>query len=236
MHTDVSAQLFQHLLDLADPERAKINAGFSKTGNGEYAEGDKFLGLRVPQLREIVRGQPIVALEDILPLLHNAFHEARLLALLLMVKLYKKADDKTKQQVFDCYLANTCHINNWDLVDSSCYYIVGPHLWNKDSGLLFELSQSDNMWERRIAVVITYYFIKKGHFATTFQLVRNLLTEPQHIVQKAMGWMLKEISKQNPEQVIAFLQQQKRVLPRLVCRIALEKFSPEQRKLFLQNA
>ena len=233
MHTEVSQALLQQLVQLADPERAKVNAGFAKTGKGEYAQGDKYLGLRVPQLRDIVKIHPKVTLPDILPLLHDEYHEVRLLALLLMVKTYRKASPADKQAIIDAYLSNTRYVNNWDLVDTSCYNLLGPHLWQGDREVLFALCRSDCVWERRISVVTTYYFIKKGDFETTFQLVRLMLNEKQEIVQKAMGWMVKEISKQDSNRAVSFLREYYQAIPRVALRIALEKLPAELRQAFL---
>lgn len=233
MHTDVSQALLQQVKHLADPERAKVNAGFSKTGEGEYAQGDKYLGLRVPQLRNIVKTHPAVTLQDILPLLHDEYHEVRLLALLLMVKTYKKALSEEKEKIIQAYLSNTSYINNWDLVDTSCYNLLGPHLWPKGKEVLLQLSQSNCLWERRIAVVTTYHFIKKGDYQTTYQLVELMLNEKEEIVQKAMGWMVKEISKHDKNSAVSFLIEHYREMPRVALRIAIEKLPAEERQAFL---
>lgn len=233
MPSQFTAQLLEKVKALACPEKAKGNARFSKTGEGEYAQGDVYIGVSVPQLRGLVKKHPPAELSDILDLLKNTYHEVRLLALLLMVKTYKKSPSGAKEEIFQAYLAHTVYINNWDLVDASCYHIVGPHLYGKDTQILFKLSQSSSIWERRIAIVSTYFCIRKEEFDTTFSLVELMLKEKQDIVQKAMGWMVKEISKRDVQAATAFLDSHGASLPRTSLRIAIEKLPEKVRKHYL---
>lgn len=227
--------LLKDIMTFACEERAVSNARFAKTGEGEYAHDDVYIGVTVPQIRQLVKQHPPVEIKDIEQLLNNEFHEVRLFALLLMVKAYKKAGKELKNVIFQSYLNNTAFINNWDLVDSSCYHIVGPHVFKKDNQTLMALCRSKNMWERRISVVSTYFHIKNDDYHTTFLLVENMLGEQQDIILKAMGWMVKEISKREPELAMAFLDQHYLKIPRVCLRTAIEKLPADTRKAYLKG-
>ena len=210
---------------------------------GEYGYGDKFLGVMVPQTRAIVKDVwQYVTLDEIETLLHSPYHEARLTALLLLVKIYEEqkvgtqhavSANNKKQQIFEIYTTNTDYINNWDLVDLSAPNIVGQHLFKKDCSLLYEFAQSNHLWKQRIAVVATLYFIRKGEFSHTYALAKLFMNTQQDLMQKAVGWMLREAGKRDVSQLRTFLNEYKCVMPRTMLRYAIEKFSAEERLKFL---
>ena len=183
------------LAEVADPVRAKNSRWFFKSGPGEYGEGDRFLGLRVPQLRRMARAYRTLERRSLLELLGSAWHEERLLALLILVEQYRRATSAEREAIYQMYLSNTRHVDNWDLVDSSAEHIVGAHLDPHDLGTLERLARSTSLWERRIAVMATFRWIKQGTFEPTLLLARLLLHDPEDLIHKAAGWMLREIGK-----------------------------------------
>ena len=218
---------------MATPEKKKVQLRFFKTGEGEYGYGDEFLGVMVPQVRAIVKeAWQDITLEEIETLLHSPYHEARLTALLLLVKIYeaKEASNDIKGKVFEIYTSNADYINNWDLVDLSAPNIVGQHLFNKDCSLLYEFAQSDHLWKQRIAVVATLYFIRKGEFSHTYSLAKLFMDTKHDLMKKAVGWMLREAGKRDVSQLRTFLNEYKTVMPRTMLRYAIEKFSASERK------
>lgn len=219
---------------LTNPEKAKILSGFFKTGKGQYGEGDIFLGLTVPQNREVTKKYSNAPFEDIAQLLRSPYHEFRLSALIALVTKYKKSkNDNDKKAIVDFYLANTEYINNWDLVDLSCEYIVGDYLLNRNHDILFRLSKSDNMWEQRIAIISTLTFIRNGKFETTMKLCVSYLTHKHDLIHKASGWMLREIGKRDTATLLSFLDEHAALMPRTALRYAIEKLSPELRSKYL---
>ena len=229
---------------VASDEKRAVQLRFFKTGKGEYGYGDVFLGVMVPQVRSIVKEcWQNITLEEIETLLHSPYHEARLTALLLLVKIYEEqrvgtqhavsANNKIQQQIFDIYTSNTDYINNWDLVDLSAPNIVGHHLFDKDCSLLYEFAQSNHLWKQRIAVVATLYFIRKGEFTHTYALAKLFMDTKHDLMQKSVGWMLREAGKRDVTQLRNFLNEYKNVMPRTMLRYAIEKFSVEERKGFL---
>lgn len=228
---------------VASEEKRKVQLRFFKTGVGEYGYGDEFLGVMVPQVRAIVKeAWKDITLEEIETLLHSPYHEARLTALLLLVKIYEecnrrpsacKADCQNK--IFDIYTSNTDYINNWDLVDLSAPNIVGHHLFDKDCSLLYEFAQSNHLWKQRIAVVATLYFIHKGEFTHTYALAKLFMDTKHDLMQKSVGWMLREAGKRNTEQLRSFLNEYKAIMPRTMLRYAIEKFSAEERRGFMKR-
>ena len=223
---------------VASEEKRKVQLRFFKTGVGEYGYGDEFLGVMVPQVRAIVKeAWKDISLEEIETLLHSPYHEARLTALLLLVKIYeaKEASNDIKEKIFDIYTSNTDYINNWDLVDLSAPNIVGHHLFDKDCSLLYEFAQSNHLWKQRIAVVATLYFIRKGEFSHTYSLAKLFMDSKHDLMQKSVGWMLREAGKRNTEQLRSFLNEFKAVMPRTMLRYAIEKFSAEERRGFMKR-
>ncbi|MCH5327495.1 MAG: DNA alkylation repair protein [Coprobacter sp.] len=229
-------QLKEHLFSLADAEKAKILSGFFKTGPGEYGEGDVFIGVSVPMIRSLVKQyKNEILLSDAELLLGDAVHECRLLGLLLMVALFDKADAAGKKEIFESYLSHTQAINNWDLVDLTAYRIVGTYLMDKERSLLYSLSESRNLWEQRISIVSTWIYIRKGEFGDTLRLADILLQHKHDLIQKAVGWMLREIGKRDKKVLIDFLEPRYRNMPRTMLRYAIEKFSPEERAYFMKK-
>ena len=229
-------QLKEHLFSLADAEKAKILSGFFKTGPGEYGEGDVFIGVSVPMIRSLVKQyKNEILLPDAEMLLGDAVHECRLLGLLLMVALFAKADAAGKKEIFESYLSHTSSINNWDLVDLTAYQIVGTYLMDKDRSLLYTLSESRNLWEQRMSIVSTWIYIRKGQFGDTLRLADILLRHNHDLIQKAVGWMLREIGKRDKKVLIDFLEPRYRNMPRTMLRYAIEKFSPEERAYFMKK-
>lgn len=206
---------------------------FFKTGPGEYGEGDRFLGVTVPTLRALAREHQDLPLKQITILLKSPWHEERVLALLILVRQYARGTLDQRQRIYRAYLAHTRHINNWDLVDCSAEHIVGAHLSNGGSATLVTLARSDNLWRRRIAVMATYYDIKRGAFRETLKLARLLLDDEHDLIHKAMGWMLREVGKRDRDALEAFLKRHADRMPRTMLRYAIERFSPAGRRAWL---
>ncbi|MGV0921016.1 DNA alkylation repair protein [Empedobacter falsenii] len=222
-------QLKSTLQDLADEGKAKIMMRFFKTGKGEYGEGDIFLGISVPNQRLIAKEfYQQVSLNDIKNLLSSDIHEYRLTALLMLVLKYEKSKDElVRKEIIDFYLAQTSQINNWDLVDTSCYKILGHYCFHqKREELLFELADSEDLWEKRIAIVSTMYFIKQKSFSIVPEIVLKNLNHSHDLMHKANGWMLREMGKMNEEKLIEFLDGYTLQMPRTTLRYALEKIDP----------
>ncbi len=228
-------QLQQDLRKEADPAKKKVLQKFFKTGPGEYGEGDVFLGLTVPKIRKVVQQYKQLALSDIETLLNSEIHEERLCALLILVHKYQKGTPEEKEAVYDFYLKNAKKVNNWDLVDSSAEKIMGPHLLNKDKDILYKLVKSDNLWERRIAIMTTFHFIKNNKFEDTLKLSEMLITDPHDLIHKAVGWMLREVGKRDQELEETFLKKHYKAMPRTMLRYAIEKFDEKKRKFYMQK-
>ena len=223
------------LAHLGDANRAAATQRFFKTGKGEYGEGDVFRGIAVPVLRTLAAKYKSTNLTDAEELLHSTFHEDRLLALLILGKMFASADAPLRSEIYKCYLRNTRFINNWDLVDSSAGYIVGRFLADKDKTLLSTLAHSDVLWERRIAILSTSYFIGNGHFEETFRISDILLTDREDLIHKAVGWMLREVGKRDLEAEEAFLQERYARMPRTMLRYAIERFPETRRQAYLKG-
>lgn len=221
------------LLALANPNKAEFLAGFFKTGKSQYAEGDRFLGITVPAIRQIARQFRQLGLTDCERLLQSAYNDERLLALLILVEQYQKGDVGIKNRVYQVYLTNRRRVNNWNLVDSSAPYIVGAHLLQQDRSLLYQLAQSPSLWERRIAVLATFAFIRAGDFADTLKLTEQLLGDEHDLMHKACGWMLREVGKRNQSVLEGFLRQHHAIMPRTMLRYAIERFAPAKRTGYL---
>ena len=223
------------LLQLANEQIAEHSQRFFKTGKGEYGEGDIFLGIRVPLLRKLVKKYRGISITEVRKLLHSKFHEERLLAVLMLVQLFKSGDESVQKQVYDLYLENTEFINNWDIVDISASNIVGAHLYEKDKAPLYDLVQSKNLWERRIAIIATFYFIRQNEFDDTLKLAKILLNDKEDLIHKAVGWMLREVGKREIEFEEEFLQEHYKIMPRTMLRYAIEKFPETSRKMYLRG-
>ena len=223
------------LLQLANEQIAEHSQRFFKTGKGEYGEGDIFLGIRVPLLRRLVKKYGGISIAEVRKLLHSKFHEERLLAVLMLVQLFKSGDESVQKQVYDLYLENTEYINNWDIVDISASNIVGAHLYEKDKAPLYDLVQSKNLWERRISIISTFYFIRQNEFDDTLKLAKILLNDKEDLIHKAVGWMLREVGKREIEFEEEFLQEHYKIMPRTMLRYAIEKFPETSRKMYLRG-
>ncbi len=224
-----------HLRKYASPERARVLQRFFKTGPGQYGEGDRFLGIRVPELREISRLYLNLGQRDTLSLLKSPLHEERLLALLILVLQYRRATPEKREKIYSLYLKHTRYINNWDLVDTSAEHIVGAHLWERDRAPLYTLSGSPSLWERRISILSTFHFIKRTDFTDTMKIVRVLLRDPEVLIHKAAGWMLREVGKRDADVEEAFLREHYREMPRTMLRYAIERFPERKRQAFLKG-
>ena len=224
-----------YMQELSNPKIAEHSLRFFKTGPGEYGEGDIFLGIRVPVTRKVARKFRELPLEQVLKLLKSKFHEERLLALFILVALFKKGNDKEKKNIYDAYLDNTDTINNWDLVDSSAHQIVGGYLFERNRKRLYQLAKSKSLWERRISMIATYTFIKKDDFEDTLRLSEILLTDEEDLMHKAVGWMLREVGKKDIEVEERFLRKHYKKMPRTMLRYAIEKFEEEKRQGYLKG-
>jgi len=226
----------RHLRSFADVEYAKFMAKYFKAESGDLAEGDVFLGIRMPQIRKVSKRCCNVPLSMSEELLQSKIHEERMLALLILVEKYKKGSEEEKDQVYQIYLENIDAVNHWDLVDQSARFIVGPHLEGKAMSVLKDLVASHLWWRRRIAILSTFYSIRQNSFKTTLEVAKMLLCDEHDLVQKAVGWMIKEISKRNLEVAEHFLNEHYANMPRTMLRSAIEKFSTTKRKAFLVGA
>lgn len=227
------SKIRKELNDLGSKERATHLMRFFRTGKGEYGEGDIFLGLTVPEQRMIAKKYLDMDLREIAVLLQSKIHEHRLTALIILTEKFKRAVEKDKKAIFNLYLKNTKHINNWDLVDLSSHKIVGQYLFDKDRKILYKLAQSKMLWERRIAIVATWVFISKNDLADTFKLAEILLMDDQDLMHKAVGWMLREAGKKDLKSLYMFLDKSVLVMPRTMLRYSIERLEEEKRLYYL---
>ncbi len=219
----------------ADPAKAEFLPRFFKTGPGEYGEGDRFLGVVVPQIRKVVKRHRGATMADIVELLGSPYHEERLASLLILVEQYEKGDRSQKEKIFRFYLARTSRINNWDLVDLTAPHIVGSHLHGKDTSVLTELAGSKNIWERRIAILSTHHFIRRGESREALRIARLLVGDSHDLIHKAVGWMLREVGKHcSLESECRFLDRHAAIMPRTMLRYAVERFPESIRQHYMR--
>jgi 3-methyladenine DNA glycosylase AlkD len=232
-----AVEALTQLQSLADPIIAAGHQKYFQTGPGGYAEGDRFLGLRVPTIRQISREIATFSDGELQTLLCSEWHEARLLALHAMVRAYQRGAAARHDQLHAMYLQHTRWINNWDLVDSSAEHLVGAHVYagRARAGLLNDLQRSDLLWERRIAILATFHFIKQRNFAVPLQILAGTLPDKHPLIHKAAGWMLREIGKRDRGALETFLQAHARVMPRTMLRYAIERFSPQERAAYMRR-
>jgi 3-methyladenine DNA glycosylase AlkD len=230
-----AGEIETRLREMGDPESARVLQGYFRTGPGEYGEGDRFLGIRVPALRALVREYRGVALGEMDTLLGSPWHEARLLALLLMVDAYGRGGAAAREDIYRLYLERTSRINNWDLVDLSAPHVVGAHLVQGDRSVLEGLARSELLWERRIAILATQHFIRRGDFGTTLRIAEMLVDDRHDLIHKAVGWMLREVGNRDREAEETFLRRHHATMPRTMLRYAIEKFPPELRRRYMQR-
>jgi 3-methyladenine DNA glycosylase AlkD len=230
----MAAMIHDRLHQLGDGKVAESSRWFFKTGPGEYGEGDHFIGLRAPQLRQLAREYRGVTIADALSLLRSPVHEARSLALLILVGKFDK-EKEARKQIYQDYLTHTKFINNWDLVDVSAPHIVGAHLSDKDRRPLYKLAKSRSLWERRISIVATAYFIRREDFGDTLAISKVLLSDREDLIHKAVGWMLREVGKRSLPDLENFLREHCRVMPRTMLRYAIERLPEVKRQRYLRG-
>ena len=226
-HMQVKAELQKH----SDLEQAMKLQGFFKTGEGEYGEGDIFLGVRVPDQRRIAKRFRDIQLTDVLELLHSGIHEHRLTALFILSEQFNRGDEMARRRIVDLYLGNTAYVNNWDLVDSSAHKILGEWLVDRPRDVLYELAESESLWERRISVISTFAFIRRGDLSDALALAQALIDDDHDLIHKASGWALREVGKKDQPALERFLSEYHGNMPRTMLRYAIERL-PEERKRF----
>lgn len=229
----------QQLKSVSSPERAKINAQFFKTSKGQYGEGDVFIGVTVPQQRIIVKNNLNASFNDIQNLISSKIHEHRLTGLLILVEKYnlaKKSNNSAEmKKIFEFYLKNSKSVNNWDLVDCSAPYIVGDYLLSKDRDILYKLAKSNNLWEKRIAIIATFTFIKNNEFKDTLKISEILMKDEHDLIHKAVGWMLRELGKKDQKTEEDFLKKHYKRMPRTMLRYAIERFDKGKRAVYMKK-
>jgi 3-methyladenine DNA glycosylase AlkD len=226
------------LKENSSKETAKILQKFFKTKKGEYGEGDNFIGIKVPILRNIAKEFKNLPISDIQGLLNSQIHEKRLVGVFIMIKQYEKSGEKRKKKIFDFYLNNIKGINNWDLVDLSAPNIIGDFLFDKDKNILYSLAKSGNLWEKRISIISTFAFIRKNEFKDTFEISKILINDRHDLIHKAVGWMLREVGKRGSQELLeSFLKENKRYkkMPRTMLRYTIERFNEELRQKYLKG-
>jgi len=228
-------QIRKRLAEIGDPAKAAVLQRFFKTGPGQYAQGDLFRGIPVPVLRRLGRDYRDLSLPDVERLLRSTHHEDRLLALLILIQIYANRDEDARERAYRLYLRNTRFINNWDLVDVSAEHIVGRFLVGRSKEPLTRLAKSKLLWERRIAILSTFHFIKNGQFDETFRIAEILLGDEEDLIHKAVGWMLREVGKRDLEAEEQFLKAHYRGMPRTMLRYAIERFPPHTRQAYLRG-
>ncbi|MDG4840023.1 DNA alkylation repair protein [Micromonospora sp. WMMD967] len=232
-----SVDVRRDLASLADPRRAEASSRFLQMVPGGYGEGDRAIGVTVPDQRRVAaRYWRDLSLVETTDLLHGEVHEERLTSLLILVRKFAKGDEQEQGEIFRIVLANTDRLNNWDLVDSSAPYIVGPWLVDRERGVLDGLAGSNLVWDRRIAIMATFAFIRANDFHWTFRLSDRLLRDPHDLVRKAVGWMLREVGNRDRAAEEEFLLRRYRAMPRVMLRYAIEKFEPQRRRDYLSGA
>jgi len=232
----ITKTITSELQALSNAEKREIFPRFFKAGKGEYGEGDRFLGVTVPNIRAIAKLHKDVSIEEIRKLIQSEWHEVRLCALIIMVEKSKKKDEALRKELFNLYLSQTKRINNWDLVDLSCRFIIGEYLLDKSRDILYQLAQSPLLWDNRIAIVSTYAFIRKGQLEDTYALSDLMMQHPHDLMHKAIGWMLREAGKRNPERLYDYVMRHRADMPRTMLRYAIEKFSPKERTILMKRA
>ncbi|MFZ4860105.1 MAG: DNA alkylation repair protein [Desulfuromonadaceae bacterium] len=229
------AELRHKLIALTNHEDAMFLQRFFKTGPGQYGEGDLFRGIRVPVLRRLSKEYQLIPLEHVVSLLQSAYHEDRLLALFILVLKYAKDNEGMRDIIYSLYMGNTAFINNWDLVDASAEHVVGAYVSDKSREPLYQLANSRSMWERRIAILATFHFIKRDSFEEALKIAEILLADKEDLIHKAVGWMLREVGKRDIQCEDSFLNTHYRQMPRTMLRYAIEKYAQEKRLAYLKK-
>lgn len=232
----IKEQIITDLEAASIPEKAEFFPKFFKSGTGEYGEGDQFLGVNVPKQRKIAKKYwEEIPENELQELIHSPYHEVRLTSIFMLVlKFEKSSSSAEKERWVNFYLKNKAGVNNWDLVDSSAFQILGAWLFDKNRALLFDLAKSTNLWDQRISIMSTFYFIKRNDFQTTFLLAEMLLNHPHDLIHKAVGWMLREVANRKIDLTREFILKHINKMPRTTLRYAIEKFEEEERKGILK--
>lgn len=229
-----AAQAIAALRKRASKERAAVNMRFFKTGKGQYGEGDQFIGVTVPNTRIVAKTFIELSMSGVKKLLRSPIHEVRLLGVILWTMQFAKGDDRNRKAIFDAYLASASRMNNWDLVDTSAPTIVGEWLVGRDRRVLSRLAKSKLLWERRIAIVATYAFIRRGDASTTFVIADLVMNDGEDLMHKATGWMLREVGKKcGRKALVDYLKPRYTAMPRTMLRYAIEHFPAVERKRWL---
>lgn len=231
-----SSLIKKELHKLAKPEKIPIYQNYFKTGPGEYAEGDIFIGVTVPDTRKVAQQFISINRADLLPLLKSKIHEERMVSLMILSYQYANAKDKKEnKEIVDFYLKNRYASNNWDLIDCIVDRILGPWLIDKDKLLLYEFAKSSNLWERRIAIISTFHFIRNNQFSETLKISEILLNDKHDLIHKAVGWMLREVGKRDEKILKEFLKKHYKSMPRTMLRYSIERFPEKERKAYLKG-
>ncbi|MDA3792922.1 MAG: DNA alkylation repair protein [Elusimicrobia bacterium] len=229
-------KLKQDLRKESNKKTAEGHLRFFKTGKGQYGEGDIFLGIRMPDCRKIAKKYNTLNFKVVCKLLRSKFHEERMVALLILINRFKKSDKKIKKEIYDIYLANIDRVNNWDLVDVSADKIAGAYLEDKDRSVLYKLAKSDNLWEKRISIISTHYFIRLNQFEDTLKIALILINDRHDLIHKAVGWMLREVGNRNRDEEEKFLKKHYKKMPRTALRYSIEKFPKDIRQWYLKKS
>ncbi|MDH5561380.1 MAG: DNA alkylation repair protein [Deltaproteobacteria bacterium] len=228
--------LQNELRSLADEELAVHSARYFQTQKGGYAEGDRFLGIRMPNLRQVIKKYRLLSLEDTESLMKSVYHEERMAGVLILVEQYKAArSDEERERIYRAYISRFERINNWDLVDVSCPKIVGKHLMSRDRGILYQWAGSGHLWTRRVSVICNLWLVSQGDLKEVFPLARLLLSDPHDLIHKAVGWVLREAWKRDSEKTESFLKEHYQAMPRTMLRYAIEKMPEARRKAYLEG-
>lgn len=229
-------ELRNELKQIQTRKKEEFLKGFFKSYEGGYGGDDNFYGITVPVQRTIAKKYKDLNFEELNKLIHSKYHEERLIALFILISQYKNGDKHIKKKIYDFYVANRKGVNNWDLVDSSADKIMGDYLLDKDKLILFTFAKSSNLWDKRIAIIATFQFIKKGETKYTYQISEILLQDTHDLIHKAVGWMLREAGKRVSEKELEhFLKKHYKTMPRTALRYAIEKFPEKRRKEYLRG-
>ncbi|WP_413587344.1 DNA alkylation repair protein [Bdellovibrio sp. HCB274] len=226
--------IHSHIMKLQSKKRAEILQRFFKTGAGEYAEGDQFLGLTVGQSRTIAKKFKDLPYSELKALIGSPIHEERLISLIILSERYRKSDEKEQKKIFTFLIKNRKGINNWDLVDTITPAVLGPYLFDKERTLLYKYAKSKNLWERRMAIISTFYFLRQHDFDDTLKIAEILLNDEHDLIHKAVGWMLREVGKRDLKPLKRFLNTHANNMPRTMLRYAIEKFPETERQRYLK--
>lgn len=230
-----ASDIERDLMEAARPDKVEVLASFFKSGRGEYGEGDVFIGVSVPDNRRVARRHLDAGLDDVRRLLQSPVHEVRLCALLVLVEQYRRGDAARRREIYDFYLTVTDRINNWDLVDLSCQYIIGPQLMDGgDRSVLVMLAASESMWRRRIAVVSTLWMVRHGEVDDAIGICTMLLGDREDLIRKACGWVLREVGKKDKGRLTAFLDRHAGDMSRTTLRYAIERFDRDERMHYMR--